>query len=160
MCSNLCKEFSPLVGWLETTNLPPVEFLRFAGATKSSCTPMFTFFMELCRRRRDGRWKVMMKRGLRRRKRGNGLGKVIIYIHIYNYIYIARYVYIYMYIFQRCYSILHDSLSIRKQGHFETINDVCVCVCVYGFLCVQSRVAVCKSSTVFSGLVEYGYDMD
>ena len=34
------------------SNLSPTNLTPMVGATKSSCTPMFTFFMELLRRRR------------------------------------------------------------------------------------------------------------
>lgn len=161
---------SHTVVWVTRSHQP---YTRWAGATESSCTPMFTFFMELLRRRRGKIFK-WWKGDCGIWKRGNCQGKTMTWespmlyvyiIYICQCIHIACYVYNYDICFKDAiqYSILHDCLSTRKhqqfwwfchQEHFKTSNVSCV----YGFLCVRWRFALCKSSTVFNRLVEYGSD--
>ena len=157
MFSNLSKQFTPWFGWLETTNLPPTNLTPMMGAAKSSCTPMFTFFMELLRRRRGkmesdekgiAEKRIMVKE---RQWHENVLYSQYIYMYIIC-IHIACYVYITMiYVSKMLFNIQSSMIvwvsgNINKfwwfchQEHFKTRNVSCV----YGFLCVRWRVAVCN----------------
>ena len=67
------------------------------------------------------------------------------------------------YMFQRCYSILHDCLSIRKHQQFlmilssKALQDQKCLLCVWFLVCTATCCCL-QSSTVFNRLVEYGYD--
>lgn len=159
---------TPLFGWLEATNLtpdgreplsPPVpRCLRSlwnssaggGGRFSSDEKGIAEFEKEEIVKERQWHEKVLC---------------YMYILYICQCIHIACYVYNYDICFKDAiqYSILHDCLSTRKhqqfwwfchQEHFKTSNVSCV----YGFLCVRWRFALCKSSTVFNRLVEYGSD--